>query len=320
MTLRTNGLNWLATNAGSGNCFASSGVSYRDGDGVYHTGGTKDVVNAFVVAHMTGNDSAQIIAGKSYTSFKSTNDGYDLSMVDVSEANDRQASGGSYPQYCTGTTPTPPPSPTCTPGARRCRNSTTIEQCNSSGTGWYDVQTCGTGYTCQNGSCVAGSTPTPTPTPTDKPVTGPMEVYVGGGSSCDPGTPSVTIDTSEAFAFFKATPYKYIGVGGIQVYNESSECRAYFAWEARVWDGYGYTTCPLTIPELQEITRYLAEAGSRPLSLTRLDASETDTVWGSFEVPDSMEGEKTLCLSLWGNYDYEALVNELNAEGYYDKI
>ena len=265
MTLRTNGLNWLATNAGSGNCFASNGVSYRDGDGVYHTGGTNAVVLAFVVAHMVGKDSAQIIAGTNYTAFTAINDGDDLSMNDVSEALDREAAGGSYPQYCTS------------------------------------------------------GTPTPTPTPGDKPVTGPMQVYVGGGSSCDPGTPSVTIDTSDAFAFFKATPYKYIGVGGIHVYNESSGCRAYFAWEARVWDGYGYTSCPLTTPELQEITRYLAEAGSRPLSLTRLDSSETDTVWGSFEVPDSMEGEKTLCLSLWGNYDYEALIAELNAEGYYDK-
>jgi len=53
--------------------------------------------------------------------------------------------------------------------------------------------------------------------------------------------------------------------------------------------------------------------------LTRLDASETDIIWGSFEVPAGMEGEKTLCLSLWGNFDYEALIAELNAAGYYDK-
>jgi hypothetical protein len=146
-----------------------------------------------------------------------------------------------------------------------------------------------------------------------------MEVYVGGGASCDPGAPSVTLDTTEAFAFFKTTPYDYIGVGGIQVHNLSSECRAYFAWEVRVWDGYGYTTCPVTSPEHQEITRYLAEAGGRPLSLTRLDASEIDVIWGSFEVPTTMEGEKTICLSLWGNFDYNALMAELNAAGYYDK-
>jgi len=178
MTLRTNGLDWLAQNAGSGNCFASSGISYRDADGVLHTGGTKDVVTAFVVANMVGKTTTNIIAGTNYNEFKSINGGVDLTMGDVAEAADRETSGGTYPQYCSsGTTPTP----TCTPGTRRCRNSTTIEQCKTDGSGWYDVQTCGTGYTCQNGVCVASGTPTPTPT--DKPVTGPMEVYVGGGET-----------------------------------------------------------------------------------------------------------------------------------------
>jgi len=303
MTLRTNGLDWLAQNAGSGNCFASSGISYRDADGVLHTGGTKDVVNAFNTAHMVGEDTTTIIAGTNYNEFKAINDGYDLSVSDVGEAADRETSGGTYTQYCyTGAT-------ACTPGTRRCKNSTTIEQCRSDGSGWYDVRTCGSGYTCQNGSCVEES---------EKPETGPMEVYIGGGSDCPSNTPSVTIDVSEAYTFFKSEPYEYIGVGGIEVHNESSECKAYFVWEVRVWDGYGYTSCPTTVPELQEITRYLAEVGDKPISLTRLYASETAEVWGSFEVPADMEGEKTICLSLWGNFDRDALIAELNVEGYYD--
>ena len=262
MTLRTNGLDWLAQNAGSGNCFASSGISYRDADGVSHTGGTKDVVNAFVVANMVGKTAATIIAGTSYSGFKAINDGVDLAIGDVAEAADREVDGGTYPRYCV----------------------------------------------------------VPTPPPTDKPVTGPLEVYVGGGDSCDPGSPEVTLDTSEAYAFFKSTPYEYIGVGGIMVHNLHTTCRAYFAWEARIWDGYGYTTCPTTDPIHQEINRFLAEAGKRPLSLKRLDASGTDEIWGSFEVLPTMEGEYTLCLSLWGNFDYEALIAELNVEGYFDKI
>ena len=314
MTLRTSGLDWLAKNAGSGNCFASSGISYRDADGVLHTGGTKDVVNAFLVANMVGKPSATIIAGTNYTSFKSIN-GADLAIPDVAEAADRQADGGTYPKYCVGVTPPPT---VCTPGAKRCKDTNTVEQCRSDGSGWDVVQTCATGYECKNGVCVLEGTPAPPPTG-DKPVTGPIEVYVGGGESCPPGAPSVTLDTSEAFAFFKSTPYEYIGVGGIEVHNQSTQCRAYFAWEARVWDGHGYTTCPITVPEMQEITRYLAEATGRPLSLTRLDASGTDVIWGSFEVPPAMEGEKTICLSLWGNYDYDALIAELNAAGYYDK-
>lgn len=307
MTLRPNGLDWLAQNAGSGNCFTPVGVSYRDADGVSHTGGTKDVVNAFVVANMVGKTSATIIAGTNYTGFKAINDGVDLAISDVAEAADREADGGTYPRYCyTAST-------VCTAGTIRCKNATTIERCKADGSGWEDIQTCGTGYYCEGGVCVLGTAP-------ELPTTGPMEVYVGGGSSCPPGAPSVTIDTIDAFAFFKSEAYDYIGVGGIQVHNLDTHCRAYFAWEARVWDGYGYTTCPLTAPEMQEINRYLAEAGGRPLSLKRLDASGTDVIWGSFEVPPEMEGEKTICLSLWGNFDYDALVAELNAAGYYDKI
>jgi hypothetical protein len=305
MTLKTNGLNWLAQNAGSGNCFASSGINYRDADGVSHTGGTKDVVNAFVVANMVGKTTATIIAGTHYNNFKEINDDVDLAIGDVAEAADREADGGTYPRYCVAGTMV------CTPGNKRCKNSTTIEQCKADGSGWQDVQVCPSGYTCQNGECVEEG---------DKPVTGPLEVYVGGGQSCDPGTPSVTLDTSEAYAFFKSTPHEYIGVGGIMVHNKHNTCRAYFAWEARIWDGYGYTTCPTTDPIHQEINRFLAEAGKRPLSLKRLDASGTDEIWGSFETLPTMEGEYTLCLSLWGNFDYEALIAELNAEGYFDKI
>lgn len=108
MTLKTNGLNWLAQNAGSSNCFASSGISYRDADGVSHTGGTKDVVNAFVVANMVGKATATIVAGTNYSGFKAINDGADLAIGDVAEAADREAAGGTYPKYCvSGVTPPP---------------------------------------------------------------------------------------------------------------------------------------------------------------------------------------------------------------------
>jgi len=274
MTLSTKGLDWLAANAGSGNCFATGGIVYKDGGGTNHTGSTGDVVNALYTASQTRHESSVIIANTSYNQFISASiNGHALTMGDIDEAWDREESGESagndnYPQYC-----------------------------------------------------ASGGTPGPSPSPPagDKPVTGPLEVYVGGGESCDPGTPSVTIDTSEAYAFFKATPHEYIGVGGIMVHNQSNTCRAYFAWEARIWDGYGYTTCPETSPIHQEINRFLANAGERPLSLKRLDASETAEIWGSFETLPSMEGEYTLCLSLWGNNDYEALIAELNNAGYYDK-
>ena len=75
MTLTTNGKSWLANNAGSAGCFASGGVSFKDGDGVSHTGGTADVLAAFVVAEQTTPNS-KIIANTSASEFKAINDGY----------------------------------------------------------------------------------------------------------------------------------------------------------------------------------------------------------------------------------------------------
>ena len=161
-------------------------------------------------------------------------------------------------------------------------------------------------------------TPTPAPPSSTLPTTGPIEVYVGEGD-CPKGSPSVILDTTGAFAFYKDTPYKYIGVGGIKVLNQSTTCRAHFSWEVRVWDGYGYTTCPTTNPEMVEINRFLATAGSRPLSTTMLEAVENDVVWGSFEILPTMEGEKTICLSLWGNFSKVELIKELNGKGYFDR-
>jgi hypothetical protein len=305
MTLTTNGLNWLAQNAGSGNCFTSSGVRYRDADGVSQTGGTKDVVNAFVVANMVDKKTVDIISGTNYNEFRSINNNTDVSIGDVGEAADREAAGGSYPRYCVGTTTT------CTPGERRCKDRTTIEQCRVDGSGWYLVSTCPAGRHCSGGGCVA-DTPTE---PGDRPETGPLKVYVGE-SDCEPGEPSVELDISGAYTFFKASPYEYIGVGGIEVRNLHSTCHAYFVWETRVWDGYGYTTCPTFAPEMQEISRFLARTGSKPITTEKIGSYETEVVWGSFEIIPGMEGEKTICLSLWGNLSRAELLAELGREGY----
>lgn len=270
--LKTNGLDWLARNAGSGDCFAASGISYRDADGVLHTGGTKDVVNAFVVADMVDKKTVDIIAGTNYNEFKLINDGTDLSISDVKEADDRSAAGGTYPQYCvSAVTPPPPPPP---------------------------------------------------PPPGGKPTTRPLTVYVGG-TLCPPGAPSVDLDTTGAFAYYTPSPVPNIGVGAVLVHNHPhGDCYAYFTWVATVWSGVGYTTCPTHLSaEMVEISRYLVEpATGRPISTTRLLSDETDTVWASFEVPASVsDGDKTICMTLWGNYDKDALIAELNTAGYYDK-
>jgi hypothetical protein len=47
---------------------------------------------------------------------KAINDGVDLAITDVHEAADREADGDTYPQYCVGVAPTPPPTTDTTVG------------------------------------------------------------------------------------------------------------------------------------------------------------------------------------------------------------
>ncbi len=103
--------NWLAQNAGSSNCFASSGIAYRDPDGVGHTGGTGDVLNAFYVAHLVGLDTAIIIASTNYNGIKATNGNADIILADVTWAYNNDGAPAGEPRYCVTATPTPTPSP-----------------------------------------------------------------------------------------------------------------------------------------------------------------------------------------------------------------
>jgi len=128
MTLTKGGKDWLATYAGSNGCFQPSGISYKDADGVSHTGSTGDVANALYVAHLVGKDDVEIVAGKSYSDFRSANGGNDLTLDDVGWVYDNDGDPGE-PQYCIATptppptTPTPPPT-TPTPGPRRTHKLT----------------------------------------------------------------------------------------------------------------------------------------------------------------------------------------------------
>lgn len=214
------------------------------------------------------------------------------------------------------------PSQICTPNTKRC-NRGNIETCNSQGTVWNISTYCGDGCEVVNGvpTCravgagdVSGSQDT----------TGPMEVWVGEGSgtSCPPGDPRVTLDTSNAYAYYKSDPTSYVGVMDIMVRNNNNEdCYAYFAWEMRMWPGSGLTSCPLTTPEVVEISRFLARvSATRDITLKKILANETEMVSGSFAIPHGVEGQKTICLTLWGNYSYSALVDELAAAGYSKEI
>lgn len=311
MTLTQNGKNYIAQNFGVDDCFVASGLTWTavalDGSTANESGGTKNIVGRLATTNMYKEIRLKTPRTGTFTydMVKSANNNTDFSlMVDAAWIGDNDGYPAGENQVCSEQTQT------CTPGDRRCRTYSVCEQCKADGSGWVDVSTCGAGFHCSNGWCIADS---------DKPETGPLEVVIGVGEDCDPGSPSVTLDTSEAYAYYKDDPHQYIGVGGIIVHSLDIVCKAHFAWEARVWDGHGYNSCPTTQPEMVEISRYLMDAGSRPLSITRLFADGSDVVWGSFEITPGMSGNKTLCLSLWGNFSKDALIAELNNEGYYDK-
>ena len=150
-----------------------------------------------------------------------------------------------------------------------------------------------------------------------------MEVVIAEGVQCDPGAPTVTLDVTEARPYFKASPLLYVGVMGIDVtnINTGNDCFAYFVWEMRMWPGEAGETCPTTDPLVQEISRFLAtKSDYKTISPQLLGTGEKAMVGGSFEIPAGTHGTYTLCLSLWGNFDKQALLDELAAAGYPEKI
>ena len=149
--------------------------------------------------------------------------------------------------------------------------------------------------------------------------TGPLDVVVGGGTICPAGSPDIMLEMSEAFAYFSAETVPYIGVMDIFVQNLTT-CYAHFTWEMKMWDGVAGTECPTTTPEIQGISRFLGEfSDKKTISTTMLRGNENKMVAGSFEVLPTTEGDKTVCLSLWGNYSKKALIDELLADGGYAK-
>jgi hypothetical protein len=151
--------------------------------------------------------------------------------------------------------------------------------------------------------------------------TGPLDIYVGGGKACPAGSPNVGLDTTNAFAYFKAEPKTYVGVMDIWVQSLSPECFTYYTWEMRMWDGKAGATCPVSAPERTEVSRFLGEINpTKPISITRLNAAEEKMVGGSFEIPPTLEGNKTICLSLWGDYNKQQLLDDLATAGYAEEI
>ncbi len=160
---------------------------------------------------------------------------------------------------------------------------------------------------------------TAAPPPGDMPTTGPFQVTIVEGVQCAPGAPTVILDTTNARAYFKVAPTLYVGVMGIDVTNVNvgDDCFGFFVWEMRMWPGAAGTDCPTTVPEVQQISRFLAtQSDFKSISPAMLGTNEQDMIGGSFEIPAGTHGTYTLCLSLWGNHDKQALLDELADAGY----
>ena len=355
MALTTSGLDYIAQNFGIGNCWVGSGLSWvsvdHDGNRLSESGGTKSIVGRLISDMVYASIEMTSPRTGTYTKSQliSANGGQSITLSDVNNAD---------PNYCVGAAP--PPTQKCTPnalhcyggdvyrcssdgmsrskvedcpagctngvcdavvggctlGSRRC-NGNRIEECRAvagQDNAWFDI-----GVVCEHGCTNGVCNPAPGEPGEVITETGPFEVTVGGSEKCPAGAPTVTLDTSEAFAYFKAEPARYVGVMEIMVKHIHDSCYAYFAWEMR--DGSGYATCPTTSPEHQEISRFLAKVSPKKvITLKRIDANVTEMVSGSFEIPAHIEGRKTICLSLWGDYDYNKLVSDLAAEGYEKEI
>lgn len=101
VTLTMAAQNWLAINAGTGSCFAPSGVTYKLPDEITpRTGSTGDVVNAFYSVHLVGQDTAIITASTDYIGLKAINGGVDLTLDDVNFAYTNDGFPTGEPLYC----------------------------------------------------------------------------------------------------------------------------------------------------------------------------------------------------------------------------
>jgi len=157
MTLSTTQKNYIATHFGRSNCYASSGVSYTDVNGMSKTGSTQDVVTTL---QMGIGSAARGPGGETY-----------MSIPNFASITDSDLSSLRTESYCVGgSTPAPPPPVTggCTLGTRRC-NGDHVEACIGSQGGpniWRDLGDCEFG--CYGGVCRSDPSPPSSPPPSGR--------------------------------------------------------------------------------------------------------------------------------------------------------
>lgn len=96
MTLTTGGKDFLAQYAGVGNCFAASGVSFKDEFGVVRVAGTSAVAAMLWSAQETGKKTFPIVDTKTYNDFYAANGNNPISLDDVGDVADNEKSPTPY--------------------------------------------------------------------------------------------------------------------------------------------------------------------------------------------------------------------------------
>ena len=337
--LTTTTKEWLAKSAGISSCFASSGVSYKDPDGVSRTGGTGDVLNAFVVAHMIGKDYVVIISGTHYSSLKSKNSNQDINIDDVSWVYDNDGTG-TKPKYCApGVAPTPTPTPT--PAPTTCANllsqygvflqsrdkdnngriSTTEislasydKSIGSISADEYNAveQAWGLGCVIPVDGAPPSPTPTPTPpttpTPTPYPGTTPVPpspdvagVFVFKGPIT--GEPYVNLDLSQLK--MRQASDGHFEMNDIIIKNGSTH-PVHLAMRVRLFPGT-LSYCPTGHAKFDGMDR----TSGRNKRVKVLEVGEDATYNADFYQPSSIVGSHTVCLLIHGAWTNADLDDEI---------
>jgi len=159
---------WLAINAGVGNCFVTSGVSYFTVEGDPKTGATFIVLTFLQVAGLLDETKNNVIVnGKSYNDYIEETGESGITDDDILWV---AAHDEGPDQYCIGVTPTPtqiPPTPSPTPKQTPTQTSAPT------------------------------STPSPTPTQTPSPIYTPAPTHTPTSSPISSPSPTPTLVDSD---------------------------------------------------------------------------------------------------------------------------
>lgn len=290
---------WLATNAGISNCYSSTGIAYTDPDGIARTGSTGDVLNAFVVAHLVGLDSAVIKASTNYTQLKVINENNDLTIADVAFAYNNDGEPAGEPKYCIGA---------CVP-LWKCE--TPLNGYESDGCGNRQLNpvcnpVCIPSWQCEiplNGYRFDGCGNRELSEACNPAAPGLAGTYEFIGPQT--GAPTITLDLSALEMKQNSTDYHF-EMNDIVITSTSPQ-NIYIALEVRLFSG-ALNLCPTSGSVFTGMDRV---STTRIPRIKLLDPGEVNNINADFYQPEAIRGVHTVCLLVHGAWTRQALEDEI---------